>query len=158
MSAERTNHYIVLGTNSDGDVVILETTFQHSDSFKGATGAILERVSAETIDEFSEVSEVEAYYEEIWRGDAGRINGTTLGLSKWIDENVDEAEYLDSRFEPYTDMEDEDITEALGEDAPERYALIGCGRIFPLALAGLNLIDSDEVRKAVELIREFEGM
>ena len=153
-----THYYEVIGTTSDGGVVILEEVFKYPDGFKGATGALVYPVSEDEI-ELSIVDEKEDYYEEYWREDAGESNGTTLGLTEWV-ANIWDDEYLDSRFENYEHLETEDIAKAVGADVvPERYTVVGLGRMFPSVIdeEDFTPLDTDRVRELIALIRDIES-
>ncbi len=153
-----THYYEVIGTTSDGGVVILEEVFKYPDGFKGATGALVYPVSEDEI-ELSLVDEKEDYYEEYWREDAGESNGTTLGLTEWV-ANIWDDEYIDSRFENYEHLETEDIAKAVGADVvPERYTVVGLGRMFPSVIdeEDFTPLDTDRVRELIALIRDIES-
>ena len=162
---QRDPYYEVLGTTSDGGVVILETTFNYEPDFrhspvgyKGATGALVYPVYEDTI-ELALVDEKEDYYEESWREDAGESNGTTLGLTEWV-ANIWDDEYIDSRFENYEHLETEDIAKAVGADVvPERYTVVDLGRMFPSVIDAEDFtpLDTDRVRELIALIRDIES-
>lgn len=154
-----TCYYDVIGTTSDGGVVILEEVFKYPDGFKGATGALVYPVSEDEIERALSDDEKEDYYEEFWRGDAGESNGTTLGLTEWVADIWDD-EYLDSRFENYEHLETEDIAKAVGADVvPERYTVAALGRMFPSAIDAEDFtpLDTDRVRELIALIRDIES-
>lgn len=158
---QRDSYYEVLGTTSDGGVVILETTFNYESLYdhKGATGALVYPVSEDTIERALTDDEKEEYYEEFWREDAGESNGTTLGLTEWV-ANIWDDEYIDSRFENYEHLETEDIAKAVGADVvPERYTVVALGRMFPSAIDAEDFtpLDTDRVRELSALIRDIEG-
>ncbi len=153
-----THYYEVIGTTSDGGVVILEEVFKYPDGFKGATGALVYPVSEDEI-ERALVDEKEDYYEEFWREDAGESNGTTLGLTEWV-ANIWDDEYIDSRFENYEHLETEDIAKAVGADVvPERYTVVALGRMFPSVIDAEDFtpLDTDRVRELIALIRDIES-
>ena len=162
---QRDSYYEVLGTTSDGGVVILETTFEYLETpfeyinaHKGATGALVYPVSEDEI-ERALGDEKEEYYEEFWREDAGESNGTTLGLTEWV-ANIWDDEYIDSRFENYEHLETEDIAKAVGADVvPERYTVVELGRMFPSVIdaEGFTPLDTDRVRELIALIRDIES-
>ena len=157
--SKRNKFFEVIGTTSDGGVVILEDTFEYPDGFKGATGALVYPVSYDEIERALSDDEKEDYYEEIWRGDAGEPNGTTMGLKEWVADVWDD-EYLDSRFENYERLETEDIAKAVGADAfPERYTVVGLGRMFPSAIDSEEFtpLDTDRARELIALIRDIES-
>ena len=161
----RDSYYEVLGTTSDGGVVILETTFEcletpfeYINAHKGATGALVYPVSEDTI-ERALGDEKEDYYEEFWREDAGESNGTTLGLTEWV-ANIWDDEYIDSRFKNYEHLETEDIAKAVGADVvPERYTVVELGRMFPSVIDAEDFtpLDTDRVRELIALIRDIES-
>ena len=158
---QRDSYYEVLGTTSDGGVVILETTFNYESLYdhKGATGALVYPVSEDTIERALTDDEKEEYYEEFWREDAGESNGTTLGLTEWV-ANIWDDEYIDSRFENYEHLETEDIAKAVGADVvPERYTVVALGRMFPSAIDAEDFtpLDTDRVRELSALIRDIES-
>ena len=158
---QRDSYYEVLGTTSDGGVVILETTFNYELPYDhtGATGALVYPVSYEEIERALADDEKESYYEEFWRCDAGESNGTTLGLREWVADIWDD-EYLDSRFENYEHLETEDIAKAVGADVvPERYTVVGLGRMFPSVIDAEDFtpLDTDRVRELIALIRDIES-
>ena len=155
------SYYEVLGTTSDGGVVILETTFNYEPLYdhNGATGALVYPVSYEEIVRALTDDEKEDYYEENWRVDAGEPHGTTLGLKEWTADIWDD-EYLDSRFENYEHLETEDIAKAVGADVvPERYTVVALGRMFPSAIDAEDFtpLDTDRVRELIALIRDTES-
>ena len=158
---QRDTYYEVLGTTSDGGVVILENTFNYETLYdhKGATGALVYPVSYEEIERALADDEKEAYYEEFWREDAGEPNGTTMGLTEWVSD-IGDDEYLDSRFENYERLETEDIAKAVGADVvPERYTVVALGRMFPSAIDAEDFtpLDTDRVRELFALIRDIES-
>lgn len=156
MSKTETTYNVVLGTKDDGTIVILERTFQHSDSFHGATGAALRPVTQAEIDAALTADEKTEWYEELWRNEVKTRNGETLGLTEWVD-TIDDDEYIESRFDEYQDIDADTIAETLGlPEAPARYTLIGCGRIFPEALLGLTALETDEVAQAILTIEDYE--
>ncbi len=158
---QRDSYYEVLGTTSDGGVVILETTFNYESLYdhKGATGALVYPVSEDEIERALTNDEKEDYYEEIWRSDAREPNGTTLGLTEWV-ANLWADEYIDSRFENYEHLETEDIAKAVGADViPERYTVVELGRMFPSVIDAEDFtpLDTDRVRELIALIRDIES-
>ena len=156
---KRDSYYEVIGTTSDGGVVILEEVFKYPDGFKGATGAIVYPVSEDEIEHALTDDEKEDYYEENWRSDAREPNGTILGLTEWVADIWDD-EYLDSRFENYERLETEDIAKAVGaEVVPERYTVVGLGRMFPSAIDAEDFtsLDTDRARELIALIRDIES-
>ncbi|WNN95099.1 hypothetical protein SEA_MAGRITTE_148 [Microbacterium phage Magritte] len=153
-----TTYNLILGTREDGDViVVLEDIFSYGDGFKGATGAEIRPVAQELIDAALEDDEIEEWHEELWRADAGETNGTTKSLSEWV-EDIDQDEYIDARYEEYGPLDTDVIAATLGVEAPARYTIEGLGRIFPRALEGIELIDSEEVRAAVAAINAVEAV
>ena len=157
---QRDPYFEVLGTTSDGGVVILETTFNYEPLYdhKGATGALVYPVSEDTIEQ-ALGDEKEDYYEEFWREDAGESNGTTLGLTEWV-ANIWDDEYIDSRFENYEHLETEDIAKAVGADVvPERYTVVELGRMFPSVIDAeyFTPLDTDRARELIALIRDIES-
>ena len=152
--AEKT-YNLVLGTQEDGTVIVLDYLFHYGDGFKGAVGSHLSPVAQEQIDQALTLDEKTEWYEEIWRSDAGSSNGTEKSLKEWVD-GISDDEYIDGRFEEYHTISAADVAAAVGQEVPARYELIGLGRTFPRALEGITLIDSDEVRAAVELIHQYE--
>ena len=158
---QRDSYYEVLGTTSEGGVVILETIFNNETlyDYKGATGALVYPVSEDTIECALTDDEKGDYYEEFWREDAGEPHGTTLGLREWVADIWDD-EYLDSRFENYERLETEDIAKAVGADVvPERYTVVALGRMFPSAIDAEDFtpLDTDRVRELIALIRDIES-
>lgn len=146
---------LVIGTDSTGAIYILNETFVYADDFHGATGTIVRPVTQEEIDDALTTDQKEEFYEEVWRMDAASPNGTTDSLADWL-ENIDDEEYIDSRFECQNELTTEEIADALGEPAPARYAVTGVGRIWP-APEGFTPLDSDEVREALAAIDHFEN-
>lgn len=151
---DATTYNLVLGTNQ-GEIIVLASIFEYGDGFKGATGDILDPVSQLALDEALTHENKCEWYEDVW-SEIRRNDESMPSLDKWVD-TINDDEYLESRYETYTDVPTADIAKALGEDEPARYALVGVGRIFPRVLDGIELIDSDEVRAAVELIRAIES-
>lgn len=156
MDANRIKYNTVLGKDEQGAIYVLDDTFEYPNGTHGATGSIIVPVRQEQIDHALTEREKVDYYEEIWQEGAGSMNGTTSSLKKWVRQISDE-EYLESRYESYTEHDPSLIAAWLGEDEPARYELIGCGRIFSVDTPDkLTLIDSEEVRDAVAAIREAE--
>lgn len=146
----RTIHNIVLGTHEDGRVVILEQIFRHGESFTGAVGAVLYPVTE------AEIKDAMAEKTEYLREMANDVDAHGWERQQIV--RMPKAEYLEYRFETYGDVSREDIASALGVEVPERYTYDSLGRVFPRALEGIQLIDSDEVRAAVEAINAAEGI
>lgn len=148
----------VIGTYDDGSIVVLDEFFEYADSFRGATGSVIVPVGHNEIERALTEDEKAEYYEEHWRMDAGSTNGTTMSLEDWAQE-IDDDEYLDSRFEPYDDIDVEEIALAVGTEVPERYTITGLGRMFPHAIndPGFTPLDTDEVRALIARIREVEA-
>ena len=98
------------------------------------------------------------WFEELWRRDAGSPNGTTDSLEDWA-QAQDEDEYLEGRFETYQDIDAEDIAQAVGQEVPERYTLIGAGRMFPQAIDSDTFVplDTDRARELIQIIRDIES-
>lgn len=149
MTRTEKTYNLVLGTQEDGSVVVLDYVFRYGDRFEGATGSILRPVSQEEIYRALVEDEKTEWYEEIWRSDAGSSNGTEKGLAEWVDQ-ISDDEYIEGRFEEYRTHSADDIAATLGVETPARYELIGIGRVFLRALGGTTLIDSEEVRAAVQ--------
>lgn len=156
MSEQRITKNIVLGTNEQGEIIVLDGVFQYTDGFKGATGTCLVPVTQAEIDHALTDEQKTEWYEEIWRNDAKNTYGTTESLEDYAAAQ-DDDEYLEMRYEDYTDIDTADIAAVLGVAAPQRYTTIGGGRMFPRALEGVTFIDSDEVREAVALIQQYES-
>lgn len=144
---------LVLGKDGDGIVTILDEVFRYGDGFSGATGTMVRPVTSEEISIALSLDEKTSFYEENWRYDAGSQNGTELSLKEYV-RRIPKSEYLDSRFEPYEPISARKIAALLGDEEPERYEVIGCGRIFPVDT--LVPIDSDEVRAAIADINNHE--
>ena len=137
----------------------MEEVFKYPDGFEGATGALVYPVSEDEIERALSDDEKEDYYEEIWRSDASEPNGITVGLTEWVADIWDD-EYLESRFENYEHLETEDIAKAVGADVfPERYTVVGLGRMFPSAIDAEDFtpLDTDRVRELIALIRDIES-
>ena len=66
---------------------------------------------------------------------------------------------VDMRFEPYSDIDAEDIAQAVGQEVPERYTLIGVGRMFPQAIDSDTFVplDTDRARELIQIIRDIES-
>ena len=122
---QKTNYDALVGYNADGDAVLLCYTFNYSDGFKGATGAILELVSQEQYDEATTTEALEEYAEELWRADAAQPNGTTLGLSDWAEMARDDL--IESLF-------DDSYSDLVPDGGHAATNCVAGGRIFPEAL------------------------
>ena len=154
---DQTTYREVIGTD-EGTVIVLDYTFNHGDGFKGATGAAVRPVSQDEIDRALTDDEKQEWFEELWRQDAGTTNGTTDSLEDWA-QAQDDDEYLDGRFESYQGIDAEDIAQAVGQEVPERYELIGCGRMFPQAIDSETFVplDTDRARELIQIIRDTES-
>lgn len=153
-NAKRTNLNVVLGLNTEGEVVIAEGVFEYNPDFRGTQGVIVRPVYPPEIQAAIEPDEKRDYYEDSWRYEVSNQD-THLGLAEWV-ERIDDSEYIDSRFEQYHTLSTQEIAAVAGIEVPERFEYRSLGRIFPSALEGLTLIDSDEVRAAVALIHDYE--
>ena len=154
---DQTTYREVIGTD-EGTVIVLDYTFNHGDGFKGATGAQVRPVTQAEIDRALTDDEKQEWFEELWRQDAGTTNGTTDSLEDWA-QAQDDDEYLDGRFEDYQDIDAEDIAQAVGQEVPERYTLIGVGRMFPQAIDSDTFVplDTDRARELIQIIRDIES-
>lgn len=149
---EATTYNIVLGTHDDGSVVILEDVFRYSDSFQGATGSVIRPVTKADIKEA--MSEKVEYLREL----ANDVDAHGWQRQQIV--RMPKDEYLEHRFETVSiaRLSTEEIAAKAGQETPERYTYDSLGRIFPRALEGIQLIDSEEVRAAVEAINAAEGI
>lgn len=150
MSKQRkvVTHNTVLGTTPDGEIYILADTFHYPDGFKGATGWIVRPVTQDELALAQTAQGKAEYYEDSWRQDAGTPTGTTLSLEDWADE-IDDDEYIDSRFEQLDGFSTDEIAAALYAVTPALYEITGGGRIFTdEVLEWIDFIDTDEVTAA----------
>ena len=59
----------------------------------------------------------------------------------------------------YQDIDAEDIAQAVGQEVPARYTLVGCGRMFPQAIDSDTFVplDTDRARELIQIIRDIES-
>lgn len=136
----------------DNEVVILESVFKYSDGFHGAVGEIIRPVFEDEYNDAFDDENLEERFEELWREDAGQINGTTLGLSDWVEEHREELE--NSTFDEY-DVDDLDLSFFELDEEPACWESIACGRIFPITdTIKAKPTNFDELD---QLIKEYEN-
>lgn len=161
--ADNETHYNAIVGVIDGELAILEYTFEDSENFKGAVGHTMRTLTQEQIDSQKEADE------ELWKG-AVAGGSTTLGLDDWWEDACDEAE-MNNLYYPYDDdsyrYETNELYEALSDDDREKieeimgvkgedYVDFECGsggRCFD-ANAEWDLILRPDL---VELINKLEG-
>jgi len=127
---EQTDYKKVIGKNKDGEIVVLDYIFEHTDGLKGATGSTFRAVSKE---EREERVNDESYLEESWKC-AVQNGSTELGLSEWCelvrDTDGDEA-FFDLSYSELWDDIREAFPEYADEDAYTLFECAGGGRCFP---------------------------
>ena len=138
-----------LGVNENYEVVILNSSFEYSDGFKGCTGDIIRPVyTDEYVERLSEESLVDTA-KDCWKDQVSN-DMTELRLEEWIEEA--RADLESSAIEKY-DFNPKDYPE-LTFDTPEDiecWELIFCGRIFGLAQKITQRTDQyDELIKVLE--------
>lgn len=115
--ADNETHYNAIVGVIDGELAILEYTFEDSENFKGAVGHTMRTLTQEQID-----SQKDEADEELWKG-AVASGSTTLGLNDWWEDACDEAE-MNNLYYPYDDdsyrYETNELYEALSDDNREK--------------------------------------
>ena len=136
----------------NNEVVILEYVFKYSDGFHGAVGEIIRPVFEDEYNDAFDDENLEEHYKDVWREDAGSSNGTTLGLSDWVEEHREDLE--NSTFDEY-DVYDLDLSFFELDEEPACWESIACGRIFPITdTIKAKPTNFDELD---QLIKEYEN-
>ena len=111
------------------ELIILKSSFEYEEGFKGCTGDILRPIFEDEYEERQSPEHLEEYAEEIWREQVSQSNGPTCSLEDWVEENHEEL--LENELEEY-DVDHLDLSFLDLPDTPVCWELIGCGRIFPI--------------------------
>ena len=111
------------------ELIILNSSFEYKEGFKGCTGDILRPIFEDEYEERKSLEHLEGYAEEIWRELVSQYNGPTCSLEEWVEENHEEL--LENALEEY-DVDHLDLSFLDLPDTPVYWELIGCGRIFPI--------------------------
>ena len=151
-----------------GELVVLEYVFKHSDGFKGATGYSMGTITQDYIDQMNDPYYLMEEYDYLWR-EAVQSGHTELGLEEYIKDWINDCSYYGQLFPSDDDSfryDTEKAVEALpdeqkaqlegyfgvqGEDF-EAWSVSGCGRLF-------NADDEWEIvfrPDLLELIKEYE--
>lgn len=129
------NYNRIVGIKDD-QIYLVNYTFEdtlNGSEFKGVTGAVLSPVSQAYIDDRNSEENLEEYYREFWSL-AVQEGDTELGLTDWIEQNVDRA-YEDGDFPghdtSYVNHLDLD-SDVIKENFPDAvtFECIGGGRCF----------------------------
>ncbi len=145
MTIRTQNDYnTLIGYNADGDAVVLNYTFSYEDGLHGATGSVIELVSAESYADQTSFEALADYWEDIWLGDPSH-NGSTRGLKTFVRNN--RAELIESQY-------DGSDRELVPEGSHKTTNCIGGGRIFPREIDNLVTIVRPDL---VEIIRQAEA-
>lgn len=165
MADNETKHNAIVGV-IDGELAILEYTFEDGENFKGGVGYRMRTMTQEYIDCRKDPDNAD---EDLWK-QAVAGDYTTLGLDDWWEDACDEAE-MNNLYYPYDDdsyrYETNELYEALSDDDREKieeimgvkgedYVDFECGsggRCFD-ANAEWDLILRPDL---VELINKLEG-
>lgn len=136
----------------NNEVIILESVFKYSEGFQGAVGDIIRPVFEDEYNSIFTDETLEERFEDVWREDAGSSNGTTLGLSDWVEEHREDLE--NSTFDEY-DVYDLDLSFFELDEEPACWESIACGRIFPITdTIKAKPTNFDELD---QLIKEYEN-
>lgn len=165
MADNETKHNAIVGV-IDGELAILEYTFEDGENFKGGVGYRMRTMTQEYIDCRKDPDNAD---EDLWK-QAVAGDYTTLGLDDWWEDACDEAE-MEGKYYPFDDdsfrYETNELYEALPDDDREKIEEImgvkgedyvdfecgSCGRCFN-ANAEWDLILRPDL---VELINKLEG-
>lgn len=145
--AERIAIDAIIGRDVNGDIYIAREFFKYSDAFKGVTGDVVRPVEMWEIDAACTDDEMAEYLRDAW-AEQVRADMTDDGLRDWINNNVPLDEYLEMRFES-ANVDEEALNALTGIDA-ERYALIGCGRVFSRDIVWETLWDANTLDEILE--------
>jgi hypothetical protein len=133
MNDNRVNYNALVGKDLNGEYVFLDSTFEHSDNFKGATGTTLELIHQDTVDELSTIEGMVNYgYDDSWKM-AVEGGHTELGLDDWCQLVLDTdgvESFFDSSGEGYQLIE---TLEDAGLIEKDQWPLTNCrsgGRCF----------------------------
>lgn len=115
--ADNETHYNAIVGVIDGELAILEYTFEDSENFKGAVGHTMRTLTQEQIDSRKDEAD-----EDLWK-QAVAGDYTTLGLDDWWEDACDEAE-MEGRYYPFDDdsyrYKTNELYEALSDDDREK--------------------------------------
>ena len=111
------------------ELIILDTSFEYKEGFKGCTGDILRPIFEDEYEERQSLEHIEEYAEEIWREQVSQSNGPTCSLEKWVEDAYEEL--LENELEEY-DVDHLDLSFLDLPDTPVCWELVGFGRIFPI--------------------------
>lgn len=91
MTRQEEKIYKLVGLNKDGEIVMCDEIFEHSDGFKGACGTIFEILTKEKAEEINRLvrENAEYGYEDLWR-ECVHGGHTISGLTEWLENVVDE--------------------------------------------------------------------
>ncbi len=144
---ERTDYNKLVG-QIDGEYYFLETTFKHSDSFKGATGTVLRPIPKHEWEERCNPENIREENRDHWR-EAVSIGNTDDGLGDWMAYNDISEPYFDDSYSEYWDA-----LRKLGI-SEEEYPVIECvggGRSFSYHMTFDEVFDTE----LIKVINEFE--
>ena len=156
MNREQTDYNKLIGRVGD-EYIFLSYVFQHSDSFKGATGNSLRPISQTEYEERTDPEAIEEAYEDLWR-EAVRADRTTLGLTEWVKECIasdgEDVYAFDTSYWE-SDMWTQ-IREKTGQTEEEYpvYECIGGGRMFTENIKWDELYEPE----LWNIIKEYENI
>lgn len=107
----KTDYNKVLGVRKDGQVVIVEYTFEYSDNFKGATGFEMSPLSQTVIDDYRQNGPEEDYIRDCYE----------IAVA----ENGEERSFEDYKAAVLGEVEDSDRTYFAGDDPSFRDVMEG---------------------------------
>ena len=111
------------------ELIILDTSFEYKEGFKGCTGDFLRPIFKDEYEERQSLEHLKEYAEEIWREEVSQSNGPTCSLEEWVEENLEDlSEY---ELEEY-DVDHLDLSFLNLPDTPVCWEILGYGRIFPI--------------------------
>lgn len=133
--ADNETHYNAIVGVIDGELAVLEYTFEDSGNFKGATGYRMRTMTQEYIDCRKDPDNAD---DDLWK-QAVADGYTTLGLEDWWEDACDEAEMNDQYF-PFDDnsfrYETNELYEALSDDDRKKVEEI-------MGVKGTDYVDFD---------------
>lgn len=147
---EQTDYYEIIAKDGN-EIIMLDYTFKHGDTFKGATGTRFELVSKGEYEERTDRSNIEDEYKWLWQ-EAIASGNCESSYSEYVDELMQDVDLL--VFDPSYSEHHNKIREMLGV-TEEDYPMITCtggGRMFKHK----NEYETIYRQDLLDIISEFE--
>lgn len=166
----RENYNEIVGVLKNGEVAVLETTFQYTDrkNFKGATGYTMRPMLQQYIDEMNEDESLREYWEEAVAG-----GYTNKSLEDWAEEvraelkGTDDLFYMDDTsfrktfqkaYDKLTEDQKKQFNRVFGEKGKDfvEYDSQSCGRCLSSDPDDYQLILNPDLLKTIAIYEDGE--